>query len=267
VDCTASQDLADMYADILAAAVHIVTPNKRANARETSYYKKMRIQAASSGVSFRYETNVGAALPLIGPLKDLITVGDRIVKIEAILSGTLSYIFNSFTEGKKFSDVVLEAKAKGYTEPDPREDLNGNDVARKLLILAREVGYSLELKRIRVENLIPEDARKAKSVNQFFSILKRHDEEFAARRDKAAECGHVLRYVARFQNGKATVALEQIPAGHPFAGVLGSDNIVAITSELYCETPLIIQGPGAGAEITAAGVLADVLAIVRTYSR
>lgn len=267
VDCTASQVVADMYADILAAGVHIVTPNKRANARESSYYKKMRKDAAASGVSFRYETNVGAALPLIGPLKDLIAVGDRIVKIEAILSGTLSYIFNSFTEGKKFSDVVLEARVKGYTEPDPREDLNGNDVARKLLILAREAGYHLETKRIRVENLIPADARKTKSVEQFFSILKRHDDEFAARRDKAVQRGCVLRYVARFENGKATVSLEEIPPGHPFARVRGSDNIVAITSELYCETPLVIQGPGAGAEVTAAGVLADVLAIVRTQCR
>ncbi|MCX6136800.1 MAG: bifunctional aspartate kinase/homoserine dehydrogenase I [Ignavibacteriales bacterium] len=265
VDCTASQNLADSYADILAAGIHIVTPNKRANARESAYYRKMRTLGAAKHVAFRYETNVGAALPLIGPIKDLVATGDTITKIEAILSGTLSFIFNSFTEGKKFSEVVVEAQARGYTEPDPREDLNGNDVARKLLILARESGYSLELKRIRVENLIPVDARKAKTVEQFFSALKRHDAAFARRRDTAAARGCVLRYVARYENGTATVSLDEVPLDHPFASVKGSDNIVAISSELYCQTPLIVQGAGAGADITAAGVLADVLSIVRSH--
>ena len=261
IDCTAGTDVVKYYLEILSSNISIVTPNKRANTGSFGFYRELRDTATNHNVKFLYETNVGASLPIIGTISDLISCGDRVTKIEGILSGTLSYIFNSFKSGKSFSSIVLEAREKGYTEPDPREDLNGLDVARKLLILARECGYKLELSDIGVENLIFPKAEKVKSVAEFFTVLKENDGEFEKLRVKEEKEGKVLRYIAKLENGIAGVSLKAIDKNHPFYFMSGSDNILAVNTLNYKNTPLVIKGPGAGAEITAAGVFADVLRV------
>jgi len=261
IDCTASEEVVKYYLDVLTSNISVVTPNKRANTKSYSFYNKLRETASKHNVKFLYETNVGASLPIIGTIKDLVNSGDAITKIEGILSGTLSYIFNSFKEGKKFSSVVHEAREKGYTEPDPREDLNGKDVARKLLILARECGYQMELADIKVENLIFPKAQKVKTVQEFFGVLKENDIDFEKLRMKEEKEGKVLRYIAKLEKGKAEVSLQAIDKNHPFYFMSGSDNILAIHTLNYINSPLVIKGPGAGAEVTAAGVFADVLRI------
>jgi bifunctional aspartokinase / homoserine dehydrogenase 1 len=259
VDCTASDEVVDKYIDILSSNISIATPNKKANSSDYEFYKIIRMTAAKHNVKFLYETNVGAGLPIIGTLKDLISSGDKVSKIEGILSGTLSYIFNSFVEGKKFSDVVLEAKDKGYTEPDPREDLRGTDVARKLLVLARELGIGLELADVKVESLIPSSANNAKNVEDFFAVLKKHDDEFDKLRNKAAKENKVLRYIARLEKGKAKISLEAIGNDHPFYFLTGSDNVVAFSTLYSQSNPIVVKGPGAGADVTAGGVFADII--------
>lgn len=260
VDCTASEALVPYYADILNNSIAIVTPNKKANSGPYQRYKTFQDIVVKKGVRYLYETNVGAGLPVIGALKDLIESGDSVLKIEAVLSGTLSYIFNSYDGSTTFSQVVAEAKDKGYTEPDPRDDLNGMDVARKLLILARESGYSLEPKDIEVESLLTEDCIKASSVEEFFKVFAKRDEFFAEKISAAQRENKVLRYVAKFEKGgKATVSLQALPVDHPFANLSGSDNMVVFTTKRYKEYPLIIRGPGAGAAVTAAGVFADIM--------
>lgn len=209
---------------------------------------------------------MGAGLPVISTLNDLMGSGDRIVKIEAILSGTLSYIFNNFTGDKKFSGIVKEAKARGLSEPDPRDDLNGLDVARKILILARETGLPLEPEDVQVENIMPVSCRKAGDVNSFFHALEKSDDEFLERRQAALEQGEVLRYVAALELGKATVQLKGVSNAHPFYSLTGSDNMIVFTTERYQELPLVIKGPGAGAEVTAAGVFADIIRIANYLS-
>ncbi|HVO72701.1 MAG TPA: bifunctional aspartate kinase/homoserine dehydrogenase I [Ignavibacteriaceae bacterium] len=261
VDCTASEEVTIYYTDVLKSAISVVTPNKRANSKDYSFYQEIKNAARKHNVQFLYETNVGAGLPIIGTLKDLVSSGDRVDKIEGVLSGTLSYIFNSFTMNKKFSEIIKEAKEKGYTEPDPREDLNGLDVARKLLILAREIGLSLELKNIKVQNLIPVPARNTKSIDDFFKILKNYDCEFEELRKKAEQNGNVLRYVARLENGTANIGLEEVPKSHPFYFLTESDNIFAFTTKHYKDRPIVVKGPGAGPDVTAAGVFADIIRI------
>ncbi|MDP3682351.1 MAG: bifunctional aspartate kinase/homoserine dehydrogenase I, partial [Ignavibacteria bacterium] len=258
IDCTASEDVVQYYLDVLSSNISVVTPNKRANTKSFLFYNKLRETAAKHNVKFLYETNVGASLPIIGTIQDLVSTGDSITKIEGILSGTLSYIFNSFKAGKKFSSVVHEAREKGYTEPDPREDLNGKDVARKLLILARECGYQMELTDINVENLIFPKARKVKTVKEFFGVLQENDEEFEKLRMKEEKEGRVLRYIAKLEKGKAEVSLQAIDRNHPFYFMSGSDNILAVHTLNYISSPLVIKGPGASADVTAAGVFADV---------
>jgi len=218
--------------------------------------------ARHSKSKFLYETNVGAGLPVINTLKSLLVTGDKLVRIEAILSGTLSYIFNSLTVDKSFSDVVSQAKANGFTEPDPRDDLNGMDVARKILILAREAGFQLELKDVDVENLVPPSCRDIKSVDEFMIALKEHDGIFSTKISKAHEKGKVLRYIAVFENGKAKVTLKEVDSYHAAFSMNGSDNIVIFTTERYNKNPLVIKGPGAGPDVTASGVFSDILSIV-----
>jgi aspartokinase/homoserine dehydrogenase 1 len=266
IDCTMADAVVDKYPEILESSISIVTPNKKANARRYPYYLKLREYCAKYNTHFFYETNVGAALPIIGTMKDLLASGDRVVKIEGILSGTLSYIFNTFSGRQPFSTVIQQAREKGYTEPDPREDLSGQDVGRKLLILAREAGYALELSDIKIENLIPKQLRQARTVNEFFRLLPEYDASFEAKRIAAARQEKVLRYVARFENNRAEIGLTAVNSNHPFYNLSGSDNIIAFYTNYYAASPLIIRGPGAGAEVTAAGVLADILKIANFVS-
>ncbi len=264
VDATASSVLVSEYINILENGISIVTPNKVANSSKTLFYKGIRDSAIKGKSEFRYETNVGAALPIIDSLKDLMKNGDEILKIEGVFSGTLSYIFNSLKEGKKFSDVVKIAKRNGFTEPDPRDDLSGLDIARKLLILIRETGVEIELNEIVVENLVPKKLQNIKDVDMFLEKLKEFDAEFEAMRQKAEKENKVLSYIAKYENGKATVKVEAVDIGHPCSSLTGTENIVAFTSKYYDDIPLTIKGPGAGPEITASGVLSDILKIVNS---
>ncbi|MFD0998462.1 bifunctional aspartate kinase/homoserine dehydrogenase I [Ohtaekwangia kribbensis] len=260
VDCTSSEEVTAVYETILSANISIVTPNKKANSASMEQYTNLKKTAFKRGVKFLYETNVGAGLPVINTLNDLLLSGDKVISIEGVLSGTLNFIFSSYTDGKKFSDVVKEAKEKGYTEPDPRDDLSGMDVARKILILSRETGLSFELSDIQVENLVPVDCQKG-SVDDFFKTLEKHDASFEKLRDEAFSKGEKLRYMAVLNEGKVSVKLGSVNSQHPFYSLSGSDNIILLTTERYHERPMVIRGPGAGAAVTAAGVFADVIRI------
>lgn len=261
VDCTASEDVASCYADVLRAGISVVTPNKRANSGTYKQYKELKRHALKHGVKFLYETNVGAGLPVISTINDLTLSGDKIIKIEAILSGTLSYIFNNFSDKKGFSEIVAEARKLGYTEPDPRSDLDGMDVARKILILAREAGFPLEIKDVKVKGLLSPQLQKAKSIVDFFAKLKYEDSAFEKKRAAAEKNGQVLRFIATLEKGKATVSLQAVGKTHPFYSLSGNDNVIAFTTKRYSTTPIVIKGPGAGAKVTAAGVFADILRI------
>jgi len=261
IDCTSSEDVVAHYAEVLESSVSIVTPNKIANSGKLSNYKKLREIAKRRNVRFFYETNVGAGLPVINTLTDLLTSGDRILRIEAVLSGTLSFIFNTFKEDTRFSDIVKEAMQRGYTEPDPRIDLSGKDVARKLLILARETGLDIEMKDIDIEQILPPSCQKAKTVNDFLIELERNNDVFGKRRDKAMKNQKVLRFIASLANGKAKISLQEVDSKHPFYNLSGSDNIISFTTERYHDRPLVVKGPGAGAEVTAAGVFAEVISV------
>lgn len=261
VDCTASEAVADVYPALLNASISIVTPNKKANAASLAKYRTLKAIARQRGVKFLYETNVGAGLPVINTLNDLLISGDKILRIEAVLSGTLNFIFSAFTEVNSFSAVVEQAKEKGYTEPDPRDDLSGLDVARKMLILARETGLALELADIPVENLVPADCRQLTSVEAFLTQLKKHDAAFEQIRSAAAATGGKLRYQATLEKSRVHVGLTTVDASHPFFTLSGSDNMILLTTERYNERPMVIRGPGAGAEVTAAGVFADLIRI------
>jgi aspartokinase/homoserine dehydrogenase 1 len=261
VDCTSSTGVTAFYESILSANISIVTPNKKANSASMEEYTVLKTTAFKRGVKFLYETNVGAGLPVINTMNDLLLSGDKVLRIEAVLSGTLNYIFSSFEAGRKFSDVVKEAKAKGYTEPDPRDDLNGMDVARKILILSRETGLSMELQDIKVENLVPDSCRADMTIDQFFSAIEQHDSEFEKLRKKAADKNEKLRYMAILDNGNVSIKLASVDDKHPFYSLSGSDNIILLTTERYHDRPMVIRGPGAGAGVTAAGVFADVIRI------
>lgn len=261
VDCTASETPAQYYNEILTGSISIVTPNKKANSGSYENYKQLKRASQKYGVKFLYETNVGAGLPVINTLNDLLFSGDKVIKIEAILSGTISYIFNTFGAGVKFSDIVKQAKEKGYTEPDPRDDLNGMDVARKLLILSREVGLPLEISDINIGQIVSANAMKAPSVDAFFDELVKEDGVMSTRVAEATQKGCKLRYIAVLEDGKASISLQEVDANHPFYSLSGSDNIISFTTDRYKERPLVVKGPGAGAEVTAAGVFADIIRI------
>jgi aspartokinase/homoserine dehydrogenase 1 len=261
VDCTSSEDVAGHYQEILNSNISIVTPNKKANSGSWERYQALKSTAFKRGSRFLYETNVGAGLPVINTLNDLLISGDKVIRIEAVLSGTMNFIFSSFEKGKDFSSIVAEAKEKGYTEPDPRDDLNGVDVARKILILSREAGISLELKDIEVKSVVPEDCASASSVDEFFKKLKGHDNYFEKMRADAEVKNERLRFMAVLDQGKASVALASVGLDHPFYSLKGSDNIILLTTERYHERPMVIRGPGAGASVTAAGVFADIIRI------
>ncbi|MDB5036580.1 MAG: bifunctional aspartate kinase/homoserine dehydrogenase [Bacteriovoracaceae bacterium] len=261
IDATASSEMAKNYPDWLKAGIHIVTPNKRGNSGSSEFYREIQNTARSTNRYYLYETTVGAGLPLLHTLRDLIETGDRVEKIEGVLSGTLSYIFNSLSASKLFSQIVKEARAKGYTEPDPRDDLSGTDVARKLVILAREMGVDIELDQIELENLVPKQLRKS-SVDQFLSKLSNFDNEMTQLIKKAEKKSEVLRYVGSVDSkGRAEVKLKSYPKTHPFSRISGTDNMIVFTTTRYKKQPMIIQGPGAGPEVTAAGVFSDLLRV------
>ncbi|HAH36300.1 MAG TPA: bifunctional aspartate kinase/homoserine dehydrogenase I, partial [Algoriphagus sp.] len=261
VDCTASQSVADAYARVLGAKVAIVTPNKKANSSSMEQYKELKKLAKKRGVKFLYETNVAAGLPVINTLQDLMLSGDKVIRIEAVLSGSMNFIFSELEKGDPFSQVVRIAKDKGYTEPDPRDDLSGMDVARKILILGREAEETLEFEDITIQSMVPEDCREAATVEEFFQKLQAHDSEFEKLLKEAESKGEKLRFMATLENGKAKVGLNSLPNAHPFSSLSGSDNMILLTTERYLDRPMIIRGPGAGADVTAAGVFADVIRI------
>lgn len=261
VDCTASPDVADLYDFMLENNVNVVTANKIASSSDFGHYQHLKATAREKGVKFHYETNVGAALPIISPINDLICSGDHIVKMRAVLSGTLNFIANALSQGRKLSEAVAEARAKGYSEPDPRMDLSGIDVARKILILAREAGVGLEMADIKREPFVPQEYLDTPDVDTFMSKLKELDDEYAARSKRLAEQGKIARYVATFENGTVTVGFKDVAEGDPLFSLDDTNNIVLITSDNYNEHPLEIKGYGAGADVTAAGVFADIIKV------
>lgn len=267
IDCTASGDLQNYYREILSSSISVVTPNKLANSSSQKFYDKLEKTARRHNSAYKYETNVGAGLPIIGTLHEMVSTGDRIHKIEGVLSGTLSYLFNTYDGSVPFSELVKQAREMGYTEPDPREDLNGHDVGRKLLILIRVSGYDLEFEDITIENLVPEQARGSSTIEDFFEQLAKSDKEFEEQAKLAKSKNQKLCYIASFENGKATVKLERINADHPFYNLSGTDNILALHSANYSKNPLVVKGPGAGADVTASGIIADVLRVVNTKAQ
>jgi bifunctional aspartokinase / homoserine dehydrogenase 1 len=259
IDCTASAIIADQYRDWLARGIHLVTPNKKANSGSLPYYRALQEAKRSAGTHYLYEATVGAGLPVIHTLRDLHSTGDDITQIEGIFSGTLAYLFNVFDGTESFSSIVRAAKAKGYTEPDPRDDLSGVDVARKLIILGREMGLTLEIADVQVEGLVPESLTQC-SVEEFMARLPESDAAMAAAFTDARSKNQVLRYVGRIDAaGKATVGLMRLDQKHAFANIALTDNVVRFATRRYCDNPLIVQGPGAGPEVTAAGVFSDLL--------
>jgi aspartokinase/homoserine dehydrogenase 1 len=263
-DCTADDLLAAQYGAILESSIPIVTPNKRANSGSLEYYRKLTGLAKTRGIPYLYEVTVCAGLPVISTLRDLFLSGDKVRRIEAVVSGTLSYIFNNYDGKKPFSALVREAHAKGYTEPDPRDDLNAMDAARKALILARECGMPLEFDSVEIEPLLPKACFDAPSVPAFFAELEKADAGFEERRSAAVREGKALRYIAVIEAGRARLSLRAEPAESPFRNLVDADNMVVIRSDRYSTLPMVIKGPGAGAQVTAGGVLADIVRIART---
>ena len=261
VDNTSNKEIANYYEEILSSSISIVTPNKVANSGSYVAYENLKKASLGAGSQFLYETNVGAGLPVINTLQNLINSGDEILKIEGVLSGSLSFIFNSYDGSSTFKEVVLQAKEKGFTEPDPRDDLNGMDVARKILILARDAGYALEPEDVKIENILPQACLDAADVDAFFVELEKADQLFENKRAEAAAKGKKLCFIACLQDGKISVGLDEVGAEHPFYGLSGSDNMISFTTSRYKTNPLVIKGPGAGAEVTAAGVFADIISI------
>jgi aspartokinase/homoserine dehydrogenase 1 len=259
IDCTADEGLARRYGDWLRRGIHVVTPNKRANTLDFAYYQELCSAGRGPGAHFLYEATVGAGLPIIQTLRDLIATGDEVLRIEGVLSGTLSYLFNSFDGVHPFSELVADARRRGFTEPDPRDDLSGADVARKVVILAREMGLPLEVGGVELEGLVPA-ALGAGSVDGFLHGMRAHDDAMAALWSEARARGEHLRFVGSVErDGRARVGLRSVPASHPFAGLAGTDNLVRFETRRYTPNPLVVQGPGAGPEVTAGGVFADLL--------
>lgn len=260
VDLTASDVISKTYVDFLNLGVSVVAANKIATTSAYEEYLTLKSLSKQTAVSFRYETNVGAGLPVVRTLQSLLETGDKIIKIEAILSGTISYIFNSFNPGgKPFSHIIREAQEKGFTEPDPRNDLNGLDFARKILLLMRECGEIAEIEDIIIEPLLPLECFTVRSIEDMYEILKNYDKTYENRLLEAEKNNRLLRYIGTYEKGKGTIQLKEIDIHHPFAHLKGSDNAIIFTTERYFENPLVLQGPGAGAKVTAAGVMADIL--------
>ncbi|MFT3743156.1 MAG: bifunctional aspartate kinase/homoserine dehydrogenase I [Pyrinomonadaceae bacterium] len=263
VDVTASAEVVDTYEKLLSKSVAVIACNKVAASSEYKRYSGFKSTAREFGTNFFFETNVGAGLPVIHTLGDLVRSGDRVDRIEAVLSGTLNFVFNNYDGTRKFAEVVRQAQDEGYTEPDPRLDLSGTDVARKILILARESGYKIEMEDISNNGFLP-DSCLAGSVDDFYKELERHDDHFRGLLEKAAVQGLTLKYIASFHDGQASVGLQSIGPDHNFANLSGKDNAVLFYTKRYFEQPLVIKGAGAGADVTAAGVFADIIRAARS---
>ncbi|MEO5581169.1 MAG: bifunctional aspartate kinase/homoserine dehydrogenase I [Saprospiraceae bacterium] len=262
IDNTASADVASRYDKVLDASISISTPNKIAASSPFKNYKKLKEIADLRGVQWQYETNVGAGLPVLSTLKNLMISGDRILKIEGVLSGSLSFIFNKFNSKVKFSDLVKEARTKGYTEPDPRDDLSLKDISRKICILAREAGMNVNLDDVVLEKILSEKATNAKSVDEFLKVLEGDEARYTALIKQAEDNKCKIRVIAKVEHGAGvTVGLQEVSIDNPFSQLGGSDNMIVFTTERYHERPLVIRGPGAGAEVTAAGVFAEIITI------
>jgi aspartokinase/homoserine dehydrogenase 1 len=261
IDCSASAEVAERYCGWLQAGIHIVTPNKKANSAALSSYRAVQEARRATGAHYLYEATVGAGLPIITTVRDLRETGDRIRSIEGLLSGTLAYLFNVYDGREPFSSIVHAARAKGYTEPDPRDDLSGMDVARKLIILGREMGLPLEMQDVVVESLVPATLAKC-SIDEFLERLPQYDAGMLKRLEAAKAKGKLLRYVGRLDaSGAASVGLVELDTRHPFGNIALTDNVVRFVTDRYCDNPLIVQGPGAGPAVTAAGVFADLLRV------
>ena len=261
IDNTASGDVPQFYKEILEESISIVTPNKIATSSSYAHYLDLKNTAKRSNVQFLYETNVGAGLPVISTLQGMINSGDKIEKIEAVVSGSLSYIFNNFDGNVPFSDLVMEAKKLGYTEPDPRDDLSGSDVRRKIIILTREAGIAIETEDVELDPILPQSCIDADGIEAFFEALENENDYFNGLIKSAKSDGKVLRFIASTENGKAKISLQALGQESPFYSLQMSDNMIVFTTKRYNNRPLIVRGPGAGAEVTAGGVFSDIIAI------
>ncbi|MEK9516460.1 MAG: bifunctional aspartate kinase/homoserine dehydrogenase I, partial [Flavobacteriaceae bacterium] len=261
VDNTASEIIAKEYARYLNNNIGVVTCNKIAAADELNNYLNLKKISRKFGSPYLFETNVGAGLPIIDTLNNLIASGDQIIKIQAVLSGSLNFVFNNFKKGASFHDVVLEAQQEGYTEPDPKIDLSGIDVARKILILARESGMKIELEKIQNESFLPQECLDTQDNKSFFESLVKHSDHFEKMLENAEKEGAKMKYVAQLENGKAKVGIQLVKEGHDFYNLEGSDNIILFYTNRYKEQPLIVKGAGAGADVTASGIFADIIRI------
>ena len=260
VDCTASAEVSNIYLSLLENNISVVTANKIAASSEYTHYMRLKQTALDRGVKFLFETNVGAGLPIIGTINDLRNSGDKILRIEAVLSGTLNFIFNEIASDVPFSETIRRAKEQGYSEPDPRIDLSGKDVIRKLVILTREAGYQVEQEDVEKHLFVPEKYFDG-SLDDFWKTLPELDADFESRRKELEANGLHWRFVAKMEEGKTRVSLETVDSTHPFYQLEGSNNIILITTERYHDYPMMIRGYGAGAGVTAAGVFANIMSV------
>jgi aspartokinase/homoserine dehydrogenase 1 len=265
VDATGSKEVARLYPEFFSNGLHVVTPSKLANTFEQSFFDKLQSLIDEHNISFRYETTVGAGLPVISTLNDLQSGGDQISEISGVVSGTMTYLFNQLEEGVAFSKAIVDAREQGYAEPDPRDDLSGEDVARKFLTLARTLGLKIERDELEVESLIPKELQDV-DQNTFFEELHRYDNQWEQRIRIAQERSETLRYTGQLKDGKISIGIQSVPKDSPLGQLKGTDNLIQIFSRLYKQAPLIIQGAGAGKEVTAAGVLSDILKTAKSLS-
>jgi len=263
VDATGSEEVARLYPELLEKSIHIVTPSKLANTFEQSFFDRLQSEAKKNNASFRYETTVGAGLPVISTIKNLKRSRDSITEISGVVSGTMTYLFNQLEQGISFSDAIVDAREKGYAEPDPRDDLSGEDVTRKFLTIARTLGHKIGREELEVESLVPKDLLNV-DRSTFLKRLSKYDQSWSQRIRRARERSKTLRYTGTLKDGEITIGIKAVPKDSPLGQLKGTDNLIQIFSDLYSQTPLIIQGPGAGKEVTAAGVLSDIVKTAQT---